>query len=75
MIEHERYENILNLYGCIDVEYTSHEIRGLNIVVRLMKTIPDVSWPRLVRSPDKNRYLKYKLDRVEEDSESSGKFL
>lgn len=72
MLNNERFENILNLFGCVDAKYTAHEVRGLCITVRLKKTIKGVKWPRLVQSPDKNRLIKCNDD-FESSDEESGK--
>lgn len=71
----ERYEDVLNLFGCVEVAYTSHEARGLNIIIRLLKALPGLCWPQLVQSPDNNHFIKYEIDAMEENHESSGKFL
>lgn len=57
---------LVNLYGCVDTEYTSHEIRGLAIRVRLMKTMrgPRYSWPRLTMHEERCR-IKYDLNAVD----------
>lgn len=70
----ERFENILNLFGCVDAKFTSHEVRGLNIIVRMNKTLAGIHWPRLVQSPDKNQFIKYKMDQLDtDDAEIDGK--
>lgn len=62
----------LNLFGCIDVEFTSHEIRGLNIVVRLLKTFYDLAWPRLLENSEKPRWLSYNLEAEREEFDRFG---
>ncbi|KAG4068946.1 hypothetical protein HA402_005094 [Bradysia odoriphaga] len=54
----KRYENIVNLFGCVDAKYTSHEVRGLNIVIRLMKTLAAEQWLRLEKWPGRNQFIK-----------------
>lgn len=70
----ERFEDILNLFGCVDVKFTSHEVRGLNIIIRLKKTLATLNWPRLVQSQDKNQFIKYKMDDREESDENLGEY-
>ncbi len=72
MLNNERYENILNLYGCVDAKYTSHDIRGLNIVVRVQKTFVGMHWPRLEQSPDRNLFIRCDVD--DDGDEDFGKF-
>lgn len=59
---------LINLYGCIDTEYTSHEIRGLAIRVRLMKTMrgPRYNWSRLTLHEERCR-IKYDLNGIDMD--------
>lgn len=70
----DRFENILNLFGCVDIKFTSHEIRGLNLVVRLKKTLAGVRWPRLVQSTDKNQFIKCDIDEREGSDDKTGEF-
>lgn len=53
-IEFEKHTtfNMLHLFGCIETEYLSHEIRGLNIIIRMVKLNKGVTWPRLLIQPD-----------------------
>lgn len=66
----------LNLFGCIDTEYTSHEVRGLAINVRLIKTLrgPQFMWPRLLAADDLHRWLKYDLDAISLDETPKNQF-
>lgn len=59
----------MNLLGCIDTEYTSHEVRGLSVYVRLIKTLrgPQFMWPRLLVADDVHRWLKYNTDAISFD--------
>lgn len=61
----------MNLFGCVEAKLTSHEVRGLDIVVRLKKTLATINWQRLVQSPDRNIFIKCKMD-VCEDSDDEG---
>lgn len=75
MKDQEKFAAVLNLFGCIDVEYTTHGIRGLNIVIRLDKTLSRVSWPRLVQAKEKCHWLQYDFDAKSEESKEFGKFF
>lgn len=50
--ENSTAHNMLHLFGCIDTKLVSHEIRGLSIIVRLVKLNKGVTWPRLLIQPD-----------------------
>lgn len=56
----------LNLLGCIDAEYTSHELRGFFVYVVLIKTLRDAKslWPRLTVDTDRHEWLKYTTDAI-----------
>jgi hypothetical protein len=43
---------------------TSHELRGLNVIVRLVKRLKGVDWLHLLRSDDKVNWLKYNYDAI-----------
>lgn len=53
-IEFEKHtaHNMMHLFGCIEPELVSHEIRGLSIIVRMVKLNKGVTWPRLLIQPD-----------------------
>lgn len=55
---------LINLFGCVDTEYTSHEIRGLAVRVRLMKTMrgPRYAWPRLTLHDEQCRNVRFDLE-------------
>ncbi|CAO1366134.1 unnamed protein product [Diamesa tonsa] len=55
---------IVHFFGCIDASLSSHELRGLNITVRLAKKITGKSWPRLTQHPDKNHAIKYCTEEI-----------
>lgn len=59
---------LINLFGCINTEYTIHEVRGLNVYVRVLKSLKGFDWPRLTASADRYRWLKYNLNAIELDS-------
>lgn len=66
----------MNLFGCIDTEYTSHELRGLKVNVRLMKTLrgPHIMWPRLLASDDRHQWLKYNTEAISLDETPMNQF-
>lgn len=56
--------NVLNMnfLGGVNPELTSHEVRGLNVVVRLVKAFKGFAWPRICFESDKYLWLKYNFD-------------
>lgn len=68
-LDQERFANLLNLFGCVNAELTSHKLRGLNIVIRLAKTLKGISWPRLVQTKEKNRSIEYNFEALNEFGE------
>lgn len=64
----DKFAAVLNLFGCINVQYSSHAVRGLNIVIRLVKTLPRISWPRLVLEREKLRWIQYNLEAHSDES-------
>lgn len=71
--KHEKFAAVMNLFGCIDVQNTVHGIRGLNIVVRLVKTLNRLSWPRLVQNKERCHYLQYDFEAERGESKEFGK--
>lgn len=69
-----KFAAVLNLFGCVDVQHTTHEIRGLNIVVRLMKTLNRLLWPKLVQAREKCHWLQYNFEAERVESKEFGKF-
>ncbi|XP_055845468.1 putative ATP-dependent RNA helicase TDRD12 [Episyrphus balteatus] len=55
---------ILNLLGYVKPEMVTHEIRGLNVVVRLVKDLY-MPWPRLLQDPTKFSWLKYNFNAMD----------
>lgn len=67
---------VINFFGYVDFEKTLHEIRGLNVVVRLRKECP-IMWPRLTMSSEKYSWLIKNVDAVKDDplyDEAMGQF-
>ncbi|XP_055390342.1 putative ATP-dependent RNA helicase TDRD12 [Condylostylus longicornis] len=69
-IENDLNVLCINLFGCIDA--VSHEIRGLNVAVRMIKTIKGKQfyWPRLTEETDKHLWLKYNYESLLNHSDS-----
>lgn len=61
----DRYEQaLIDFYGTINAKDASHELRGLNIIVRLMKQTPRQDWPRLTESKDKSQFIKFSTEKI-----------
>lgn len=54
---------LIDLYGITDLGYFSHEKAGVNIIVRLLKTVRD-TWPRLTRDDDHNRFINFSIEGI-----------
>lgn len=54
---------IIQLYGLIRTEISSHEFTGSNIVVRLPKKC-FISWPRLIMHNEKSQFIKFSSENV-----------
>lgn len=54
--------NIVNFFGAINQKLVSHQIRGLNLIVRLPKRFPGLLWTQLQRENEKFAHIKYNLD-------------
>lgn len=61
-------KTVLELYSRVNPKLVSHELRGLNIVVRLVK-IPCVEWPRLTETDDRSKFIKYNTENISVDFE------
>lgn len=59
---------VINFFGCIDQELTTHALCGLNVIIRLQKSCY-MMWPRLTRSADKCILIKRNLDEIQDDSD------
>lgn len=57
---------IINFFGFIDYEHTIHEVKGLNVVVRLRKSCP-ILWPHLLHVDEKRNWLQ--LENTSPDDE------
>lgn len=47
---------VINFFGSIECENVVHEIRGLNVIVRLRKSCA-MMWPRLLHAADKCSWI------------------
>lgn len=57
------------MFGAIVPNSTSHEIRGQNIVVRLLKLVEHINWPRLLNFNENNQNIKHSFDQMQIDDE------
>lgn len=53
---------IINFFGLINTKQVSHQIRGLNLVIRVPKRFVGLLWPYLNKEGDKGSNIKYNLD-------------
>ncbi|XP_061388957.1 uncharacterized protein LOC133324087 [Musca vetustissima] len=63
IIQDEEYVVFLNLLGSIDPQQVSHEIKGLNVIIRLVKNV-FVTWPRLLQESTKYSWLKFNYNAI-----------
>lgn len=70
-----RYEKTaLQFYNSVDVSRVSHELRGLNVNVRLFKKNPHIEWRRLTASNERSQFIKFSTAKISvEAEEESGK--
>ncbi|XP_058976199.1 putative ATP-dependent RNA helicase TDRD12 [Musca domestica] len=62
-IQGEEYVVFLHLLGSIDPQQVSHEIKGLNVIIRLVKNV-FVPWPRLLQESTKYSWLKFNYNAI-----------
>nr|XP_014101558.1 putative ATP-dependent RNA helicase TDRD12 [Bactrocera oleae] len=55
---------VLNLLGLVEPSLVSHEIRGLNVLVRLVKGV-FMKWPRLLQQTLRYTWLTYNLNAID----------
>lgn len=53
----------MHLFGCIEHELSSHEVRGVNVVVRLKKSC-SIMWPRLLFTAQKCSWVIQNIDAI-----------
>ncbi|XP_055532468.1 putative ATP-dependent RNA helicase SoYb [Wyeomyia smithii] len=56
-LEDEKYLLSIVFFAAVQPELTVHEVRGLSIVVRLVKLIPSMHWPSVMRHGDRVPWL------------------
>ncbi|XP_058456737.1 uncharacterized protein LOC131434110 [Malaya genurostris] len=55
--EDEKFLLSIVFFGAVIPELTIHEVRGLSIVVRVVKLVPTLQWPSVMRHGDKVPWL------------------
>ncbi|XP_058065440.1 putative ATP-dependent RNA helicase TDRD12 [Anopheles bellator] len=68
----DRYLLAVNLFQPIDPQRTHHEIRGLTIVLRLVKLIPGIRWHTLLNHSAKLPWLRSALEDNDGTESASG---
>lgn len=61
---------VINFFGTVETGVVTHEIRGLNVIVRLRKSFP-IMWPRLLYTAEKCSWVIQNLE-LFKDEEASG---
>lgn len=59
---------VINFFGHIECENITHEVRGLNVVVRLHK-LGQIMWPRLLLAADKCSWITQNLEKFADERE------
>lgn len=59
---------IMNFFGSIDEVNVKHEVRGLNVYIRLRKSCP-LAWPRLLLASDKCSWIIQNMEAFPEEME------
>lgn len=72
--ENNQIVAILNLFGCVEHHLVTHQLRGLNVAIRLKKSI-ELKWPRLLRAEDKCNHIKYDLNHAINDLEDFESYI
>lgn len=62
--ENRTEKAIINFFNLIDSKLCSHEIRGLNIIVRLPKKALDCEWPRLTETRERSQFIKFSAEKI-----------
>lgn len=60
--EGEKYLLSVVLFAAIRPEHAIHEVRGLSIMIRLVKLVQTLQWPSLMRQGDKVPWLQQSLE-------------
>lgn len=66
-IDGELHFSVLNLFGAIEPKKVSHDIRGQNVVVRALKAVDQLNWPRLLAAQESDRNVKYDCNNIKID--------
>lgn len=59
---------MINFFGPVECENVQHEVRGLNVYVRLCKSCP-VMWPRLLHASDKCTWIEQNMEAFREETD------
>lgn len=59
---------VMNFFGPVECENVEHEIRGLNVYVRLRKSY-SMMWPRLILAGDKSTWIVQNMEAFAEEKE------
>lgn len=65
-VKDEQIVAVIRLFGCINYELTTHEVRGLNVIVRLHKSCA-IMWPRLHASTEKCTWIIQNIDAIKDE--------
>lgn len=57
---------VINFFGPVECENVKHEVRGLNVIVRLRKSCL-IMWPRLLRASDKCTWIVQNMEAFSEE--------
>ena len=55
---------LIHLFGLVEPAMTHHKVRGLNVVVHLVKSLKQFLWPRMLAMTDKTPWLSYDYDAI-----------
>lgn len=59
---------VMNFFGSVECDNVEHEVRGLNVIVRLRKCCP-IMWPRLLLAADKCTWITQNMEVFAEEAE------
>lgn len=60
---------VIQFYSRIDLKLCSHEIRGLNLIVRMPKKVLDCQWPRLTETRERSQFIKFSAEKISTEIE------
>ncbi|XP_053949152.1 uncharacterized protein LOC128857417 [Anastrepha ludens] len=64
IINDQPYALVMNFLGIVEPSLVTHEIRGLNVVVRLVKGV-FMKWPRLLQQSTRFPWLNFNLNAID----------